>query len=43
MKDNATKPKPSINQPQSINVFDLLGTMLAPSPKDDKINFIPKP
>lgn len=42
MKDTTTKPKPSINQPQSINVFDLLGTMLAPSPKDDKINFIPK-
>ena len=43
MKDTTTKPKPSINQPKvEDSLFEDMGLIFAPSPKDDKINFIPK-
>ena len=43
MKDNATKPKPSVNQPKvEDSLFEDMGLIFAPSPKDDKIKFRPK-
>ena len=44
MKDTTQQPKPSINQPkvEFDSLFEDMGLIFAPSPKDDKINFIPK-